>query len=57
VTRRGEVDDAPDERTRIERALEQCKGNQTLAAALLGVSRRTLVSRLTQYGMPRPRKK
>jgi two-component system response regulator AtoC len=45
------------ERTRIEQALEQAGGNQTKAAEILGISRRTLVSRIEAYGMPRPRKK
>jgi DNA-binding NtrC family response regulator len=44
------------ERDLILRALEQCAGNQTQAAKLLGISRRTLVSRLEQYDLPRPRK-
>jgi len=44
------------ERELILRALERCAGNQTQAAKLLGVSRRTLVSRLEQYELPRPRK-
>ncbi|MBI2395963.1 MAG: sigma-54-dependent Fis family transcriptional regulator [Deltaproteobacteria bacterium] len=44
------------ERDLIVRALEQCAGNQTHAARLLGISRRTLVSRLEQYNLPRPRK-
>ncbi|MGZ6068264.1 MAG: sigma 54-interacting transcriptional regulator [Polyangiales bacterium] len=44
------------ERDLIIRALEQCAGNQTQAAKLLGISRRTLVSRLEQYNLPRPRK-
>ncbi|MBL4634948.1 MAG: sigma 54-interacting transcriptional regulator [Kofleriaceae bacterium] len=41
----------------IESALTTCNGNQTRAAALLGVSRRTLTKWLTRYDMPRPRKK
>ncbi|MDQ3034562.1 MAG: sigma-54 dependent transcriptional regulator [Myxococcota bacterium] len=45
------------ERRRIEDALARCAGNQTQAAALLGISRRTLVSRLSQYELPRPRKR
>lgn len=45
------------ERERIQHVLEQTGGNQTLAAELLGVSRRTLVYKLTALGMPRPRKR
>jgi DNA-binding NtrC family response regulator len=45
------------ERTHIIKALEDCGGNQTKAAALLGMSRRTLVSRLDEYDIDRPRKK
>jgi two-component system, NtrC family, response regulator AtoC len=44
------------EKQRIIEALEKCVGNQTYAAKLLGISRRTLVSRLQEYGLPRPRK-
>jgi len=44
------------ERRRIVDALEQCSGNQTRAARLLGISRRTLVSRLSAHQLPRPRK-
>jgi two-component system response regulator AtoC len=40
----------------IEAALRNCGGNQTRAASLLGISRRTLVNRLNQYNLPRPRK-
>lgn len=43
------------ERQRIIEALEKCAGNQTKAAQLLGISRRTLVSRLGEYNLPRPR--
>jgi two-component system response regulator AtoC len=45
-----------DEKGRIVRALEACGGNQTRAAKLLGVSRRTLINRLEQFELPRPKK-
>ncbi len=45
------------ERRRIVEALERCGGNQTRAAQLLGISRRTLINRLDEYNVPRPRKK
>ena len=48
--------DEQSERLRIVDALSRCAGNQTKAAALLGISRRTLVSRLNDYGLPRPKK-
>jgi hypothetical protein len=44
------------ERESIRLALEKCGGNQTKAARLLGISRRTLVSRLSEHRLPRPRK-
>jgi two-component system response regulator AtoC len=44
------------ERQRIVEALERCVGNQTRAAKLLGVSRRTLVTKMDLYRLPRPRK-
>jgi DNA-binding NtrC family response regulator len=44
------------ERQRIIDALERCAGNQTRAAAQLGISRRALVSKLEQHALPRPRK-
>ncbi|MCA9639518.1 MAG: helix-turn-helix domain-containing protein, partial [Myxococcales bacterium] len=45
------------ERERIQTALEQARGNQTRAAELLGVSRRTLINRLERFKLPRPRKR
>jgi two-component system, NtrC family, response regulator AtoC len=45
------------ERERIISALELCRGNQTKAASILGMSRRTLIYRLERYGLPRPRKR
>jgi two-component system response regulator AtoC len=45
-----------DERDRIVAALDACAGNQTHAAKLLGMSRATLVQRLTLYRIARPRK-
>jgi two-component system response regulator AtoC len=46
-----------DERERIIAALDAAHGNQTTAAKMLGISRRTLVTRLGEYDLPRPRKK
>ena len=51
----GEIDDL--ERKRTLDALGQCGGNQTRAAQLLGISRRTLLNRLDAYQVQRPRKK
>lgn len=45
------------ERARIMQALAECAGNQSHAAKLLGISRRTLSTRLDKYGIPRPRKR
>jgi two-component system, NtrC family, response regulator AtoC len=45
------------ERQRIADALAQCGGNQRRAAELLGIGRRTLVTRLKELNLPRPRSK
>jgi DNA-binding NtrC family response regulator len=44
------------ERDRILDALRRTDGNQTRAAEILGVSRRTLTNKLNAYGIDRPRK-
>jgi transcriptional regulator with PAS, ATPase and Fis domain len=44
------------QRARVIAALEQCAGNQTRAAELLGVARQTLTKWLNRYNLPRPRK-
>src|SRR5262249_18285546 len=45
------------ERRRTVAGLARCGGNQTQAAELLGISRRTLVSRLAAYDLQRRRKR
>ena len=42
------------ERRRIIAALEACGGNQTRAAELLAVPRRTFVTKLQRYGIGKP---
>lgn len=37
------------ERVLIEATLEQCQGNKTRAAAILGVSLKTLYNRINEY--------
>jgi DNA-binding NtrC family response regulator len=48
---------AEEEKQRILAALAQCDGNQTRAAEILGVSRRTLINRIIEFDLPRPRKR
>jgi DNA-binding NtrC family response regulator len=45
------------ERQKIIEALDACGGNQSRAAEMLGISRRTLVTRIDEFGLPRPRKR
>jgi two-component system response regulator AtoC len=45
------------ERQRVIETLDQCAGNQTRAARVLGISRRALILRLEAYGVARPRKR
>ena len=45
-----------EQRAQVIDALARCEGNQTHAAKLLGMSRRTLISRMEAFALPRPRK-
>ncbi len=51
---KGELDSL--ERTRIVEALEKAGGNQTRAAELLGIPRRTFLRKLDQFDIKRPRR-
>jgi DNA-binding NtrC family response regulator len=42
---------------RVLKALKESGGNQSRAAQCLGMSRRSLVYRLTAFGLTRPRKR
>ena len=55
VLRRGPKITIDEERAQIEAALQQCGGNQTRAAKLLGIARRTLINRVKEFGLARPR--
>jgi DNA-binding NtrC family response regulator len=45
------------ERQRIVDALAECAGNQSHAARKLGIARTTLIARIEEYAIPRPRKR
>ncbi|MFI5301058.1 MAG: sigma 54-interacting transcriptional regulator [Polyangiales bacterium] len=45
------------EREEVVAALRATEGNQTRAATLLGVSRRTLITKMEKFGLDRPRKR
>jgi transcriptional regulator with PAS, ATPase and Fis domain len=47
---------ASQDKTRVLDALRRANGNQTEAAKLLGVSRRTIISKIETFGIDRPRK-
>jgi DNA-binding NtrC family response regulator/pSer/pThr/pTyr-binding forkhead associated (FHA) protein len=55
VTLKDEIEDI--ERERIQKALFEHGGNQTRAAAALGITRRMLIGRMERYNLPRPRTK
>ena len=44
------------EREKIMEALAACAGNQSRAAKMLGIPRRTFVTKLDAYKIPRPKK-
>jgi DNA-binding NtrC family response regulator len=52
----GPVAAIPSNHAALIEALNACGGNQTRAAEMLGISRRTLVNRLNEFNLPRPRK-
>jgi two-component system, NtrC family, response regulator AtoC len=55
VLRRGPKISPEEERAQIVAALEACGGNQTRAAKMLGIGRRTLINRVKEFGLARPR--
>ncbi len=46
-----------EEHQRILAALEECGGNQTHAARVLGISRRALINKIEKFAVRRPRKR
>ncbi len=52
----GDDDNEGAEQSRIMIALSRCGGNQTRAASLLGIARQTLIRRITEYRLPRPKR-
>ncbi|HMJ09877.1 MAG TPA: sigma 54-interacting transcriptional regulator [Polyangiaceae bacterium] len=49
------ADEDSAERERIMSALAECGGNQSRAAKRLGISRNTLIARIREFGLVRPR--
>lgn len=47
-------DDSPEKRQMVE-ALEKCLWNQSKAATLIGMPRRTFIAKMARYGIPRHR--
>jgi DNA-binding NtrC family response regulator len=45
------------EKQRVLAALEECRWNQTKAAGVLGISRRTIINKMKKYGIDGPRKR
>ena len=52
----GAAGEVSSDRAAIEDALVRCGGNQSRAAEMLGIPRRTLIRRIEQLKLPRPRK-